>query len=227
MLKLIACLKRKPGVSVEDFQRHWCTQHAEIVVRQAGLRRYVQNHVLASAYARGEPVFDGVAEAWFDDLDAMRRLAPSAEYRAVRADEPSFLDVPAMRVVLADEVAIVDGAPPAGALKLIAFLTRRPGITPEAFQRHWRETHGPLVARVPGLCRYVQSHARLGGYSAGRTPPFDGVPLAWFDDAAALRSADAGPEFARVRADEPSFLCAGPVPFVLTRELEIGLGAHR
>jgi uncharacterized protein (TIGR02118 family) len=224
MVKLVACLKRKPGVSVEAFQRHWRTQHAEIVVRQAGLRRYVQNHVLPTAYARGEPLFDGVAEAWFDDVDAMRRLAPSAEYRAVRADEPSFLDVPAMRVLLTDEVAIVDGAAPAGSLLLIAFLTRRPGISPEAFQRHWRETHGPLVARVPGVRRYVQSHARLGGYSAGRTPPFDGVPFAWFDDSAALRSADAGPDFARVRADEPSFLTAGAVPFVLARAVEIDCG---
>jgi uncharacterized protein (TIGR02118 family) len=226
MVKLVACLKRKPGVSVEEFQRHWRTQHAEIVVRQAGLRRYVQNHVLPTAYARGEPLFDGVAEAWFDDVDAMRRLAPSAEYRAVREDEPSFLDVPAMRVVLTDEVTIVDGVAPAGAVVLIAFLTRRPGITPEAFQRHWRETHGPLVARVPGLRRYVQSHARLGGYAAGRTPPSDGVPLATFDDTAALRAADAGPEFARVRADEPNFLMPGAVPFVLARAVEIPVGAR-
>ena len=224
MVKLVACLKRRPGVSVEAFQQHWRTQHAEIVVRQAGLRRYVQNHVLPTAYARGEPLFDGVAEAWFDDVEAMRRLAPTAEYRAVRADEPRFLDVPAMRVVLTDEVAIVDGAAPLDAVVGIAFLTRRAGIAPEAFQRHWREVHGPLVARVPGLRRYVQSHARLGGYAAGRTPPFDGVPLAWFDDTAALRPASAGPELARVRADEPSFLAAGPVPFVLARAVEIDCG---
>ena len=224
MVKLVACLKRGPGVSVETFQRHWRTRHAEIVVRQAGLRRYVQNHVLPTAYARGEPIFDGVAEAWFDDVEAMRRLAPTPEYRAVRADEPHFLDVPAMRVVLTDEVTIVDGAAPPDAVVGIAFLTRRPGLAPDAFQRHWREASGPFVARVPGLRRYVQSHARLGGYASGRTPPFDGVSFAWFDDTAALRAASAGPELARVHADAPSFLAAGPIPFVLARAVEIDCG---
>ncbi len=29
------------------------------------------------------------AEAWFDDTQAMRDLAPSAEYADVRADEPN------------------------------------------------------------------------------------------------------------------------------------------
>ena len=40
-------------------------------------------------------------------------------------------------------------------------------MTVEAFQRHWREVHGPLGARVPGLRRYVQSHTRLSGYGLG------------------------------------------------------------
>ena len=222
MLKLIACLKRKPGVGVEQFQRHWRTQHAEIVVRQKGLRRYVQNHVLLDAYATGEPPFDGVAEAWFDDLDTMRRLAPTPEYRAVRDDEPHFLDVPAMRVVLADEVVVVDGTEAPGALKLIALLTRKPGLAPGEFQRHWREVHGPLVARSPGVRRYVQSHARLGGYSAGRTPPYDGVALLWFDDEAARRSASETPEYARAVADGASFVTPG-TPVLLTRGLEITL----
>ncbi|MBM4385455.1 MAG: EthD family reductase [Deltaproteobacteria bacterium] len=219
MVKLIACLKRKPGVSVEQSQRHWRTQHAEIVVRQEGLRRYVQNHVAPESYAMGEPAFDGVAEAWFDDVDAMRRLAPSAEYRAVRDDEPHFLDVPAMKVVLADEFVAKDGPESAGALKLISFLTRKPGLTPEAFQQHWREVHAPLVAAPPAVRRYVQSHARLGGYAGGRAPAYDGVALLWFDDEAGLRAPNA-----RARADGDAFMAPGPPPFVLTRP-HVVLGA--
>jgi uncharacterized protein (TIGR02118 family) len=222
MVKLIACLKRKPGVSVEQFQRYWRTQHAEIVVRQAGLRRYVQNHALPESYASAEPAFDGVAEAWFDDVDAMRRLAPTREYQAVRDDEPHFLDVPAMRVLLTDEVVVHDGAE-RDSLKVIGFLTRKPGLSPAAFQQHWRERHGPLVARVPGVRRYVQSHPRLGGYAGGRHPPYDGVPLSWFDDGPALRRALAAPEYARVRADEASLLATGPVPVVLARGVEVAI----
>ncbi|MGE4607416.1 MAG: EthD domain-containing protein, partial [Myxococcota bacterium] len=137
MVKLIALFKRKAGISVEQFQGHWRTTHAELVVRQRGLRRYVQNHTLASAYhsgkpatgkpATGEPVsrepdsrepvsrepdsrepdYDGVAEAWFDDTQAMRELGASAEYRAVRADEANFIDAASMQVVITDEIVIV------------------------------------------------------------------------------------------------------------------------
>ena len=66
MVKLIAFFKRKTGHSVEEFQKHWRTRHADLVVRQHGLRRYIQNHTLSSAYQDSEPVYDGVAEAWFD-----------------------------------------------------------------------------------------------------------------------------------------------------------------
>ena len=54
----------------------------------------------------------------------------------------------------------------------------------EAFQRYWRETHGPLAATIPTIRRYVQSHpaaVRL----RGRAPARLGRrrrPVAWFDD---------------------------------------------
>jgi len=221
MVKLVAFFKRKPGLSVEEFQRHWRGRHAELVTRQGGIRRYVQNHPLPSSYASREPDFDGVAEAWFDDTQTMRALAPLAEYAAVRADEANFIDPASMGMVLTDEVIIVGGAPPADAAKLIAFLHKRPDLSFERFQRHWREVHGPLAAAIPGNRRYVQCHARRGIYAAGRAPAFDGIPMSWFDDEAALRAARGTPDYARTRADEPNFLEPGRLPFVITRELEI------
>ena len=106
MVKLIAFFKRKTGISVEQFQQHWRTTHAGLVVRQRGLRRYVQNHTLASGYRRSEPSYDGVAEAWFDDTHAMRELGSTDEYRAVREDEANFIDATNMGMVITDEVVI-------------------------------------------------------------------------------------------------------------------------
>jgi len=221
MVKLVAFFKRKAGTSVDDFQRHWRTQHAALVVRQAGLRRYVQNHVLPSAYRDHEPDFDGVVEAWFDDVAAMRALAPSREYAAVRADEAVFIEAATMRVVLTDEDIVVDGATHPGDAKMIACLRKRPELSPEQFRKHWREVHGPLAAAVPGNRRYVQCPARLGIYREGRAPAFDGVPMSWFADEAALDAAAASPEYARMRADEANFLAPGRIPFVIAREVEI------
>jgi len=227
MLKLIAFFKRKPGVSVDDFRRHWRTRHAELVVKQRGMRRYVQNHVLPSSYRTREPAFDGVAEAWFDDLDAMRALAPSAEYAAVRADEANFIDAASMGVVLADELVVVDGAAPPGAVKSITCLRKRSDQSADEFQKYWRESHGRLVARLPGQRRYVQCCARRGIYQAGRTPLFDGVALAWFDDEAALPAVVRSPEYAAMRADEPNLIAPGPAPLVIAREIEIELQGTR
>ena len=226
MVKLVAFFKRTPGMTVEAFQEHWRGTHAELVVRQGGLRRYVQNHTLASAYARpgSEPFCDGVAEAWFDDTQAMRDLAPSAEYAAVRADEVNFIDAASMGVVLTDEVTIVDGRVPNDAAKLIAFLTKRPDVSVEHFQGHWREKHGPIAARIPGLRRYVQCHARRGIYESGRTPAFDGIPMSWFDDLGAVRASGRSREFEATRADEPNFMASGRLPFVVATEHEVGIG---
>ena len=98
MVKLIAFFKRRPGLSPKAFQEHWRTPHAELVVRQAGLRRYVQNHAVGPKGQSQEPVYDGVAEAWFDDTESMRALASSPEYQAVREDEAHFIDASSMGV---------------------------------------------------------------------------------------------------------------------------------
>jgi uncharacterized protein (TIGR02118 family) len=222
-VKLIACFKRKPGVSVDEFQRHWRTRHAELVVRQKGLRRYVQNHVIESSYRTREPLYDGIAEAWFDDLGAMRALAPSAEFAAVRADEANFIDAASMGVVLVDELVVTDGAAPPAAIKTITCLHKRADLSVDAFQAYWSGPHAALASRLPGQRRYVQCRARRGFYESGRAPLYDGVALAWFDDAAALPVVVRSPEYAAMRADEPNLLAPGAAPLVIVREAEIAL----
>lgn len=225
MVKIVSFFKRLPGVSVEEFQTHWRTRHAELVVRLPGLRRYVQNHTLPSGYARKEPDFDGVAEAWFDDTAALRVSGASPEYRAVKQDEASFLDSAGLGSMITEEVVIVDGAAPPDGVKMISFIDRRPDVTVDFFQTHWRTAHAALAAKVPGQRRYVQCHVYRGIYAAARRPPHDGAPMSWFDDLDALRAAGASEELRATRLDEPSFMAvAGPearLPFTVAREIEI------
>jgi len=103
-------------------------------------------------------------------------------------------------------------------VKSVAFLTRKPGLAVEAFQRHWLEVHGPIAAALPGLRRYVQSHTRRSAYDAGRVPAYDGAVLTWFDSTDAIRGAAATPEYARVLADAGNFLSSGQIPSILTHE---------
>ncbi|MGB5759193.1 MAG: EthD domain-containing protein [Acidimicrobiales bacterium] len=90
-------------------------------------------------------------------------------------------------------------------IKVVEIIKRRPDLDVEAFQRYWLDTHGPIVARLPGLRRYVQSHTRLGGYRRGDVA-YDGIAEVWFDDKAALAAIASTPEFASAKRDEPNFI---------------------
>ncbi len=218
MVKAVAFFKRRAGMAVEEFQDYWRTRHPEVVLKLPGVRRYVQSHTRPAAYRNGELVFDGIAEVWFDDTAAMHALRTAPEMAAVQADEARFIDRSTMGLIVTDEHVIRDGAVPPVAAKGVGFVRRKPGMPVEAFQRHWREVHGPLGAAIPTMRRYVQSHTRRAAYDRGREPAWDGVAITWFDDTAALRAATDTPEWTRAKADDPNFIAPGPVPFIITTE---------
>jgi len=51
-------------------------------------------------------------------------------------------------------------------VKVITFLKRKAGMPVEEFQSYWRTRHPEVVTRLPGVRRYVQSHALLSGLRA-------------------------------------------------------------
>jgi uncharacterized protein (TIGR02118 family) len=218
MVKAVAFFKRRAGMAVEEFQAYWRTRHPEVVTKLSGVHRYVQSHTRLAAYRNGEPVYDGIAELWFDDTAAIRALRDTPEMAAVQADEARFIDRSAMGMIITDEHVIKDGSAPPGAAKGIGFVRRKPGMPVETFQRHWREVHGPLGAAIPTVRRYVQSHTRLAAYDREREPAWEGIAVLWFDDPAALRAATATPEWDRAKADDANFLTPGPVSFIITTE---------
>ena len=57
-------------------------------------------------YRKARPLYDGIAEVWFEDTAAMRASAASSEYTRVRADEPNFV-APDLPFVITREHVIV------------------------------------------------------------------------------------------------------------------------
>jgi len=218
MVKVITFLKRKAGMPVEEFQRYWRDRHPEAVMRLPGIRRYVQSHTLASTYGAGEPFYDGIAEVWADDTGVLRAMTQSPHHPALREDEARFIDRASMGVVITEDHVVKDGPVPPDAVKSVAFLNRKPGLSVEEFQRHWRDVHGPIASLLPGLRRYVQSQTRRSAYEAGRVPAYDGVALTWFDSMEAIGNTSATGEYARVVSDDAVLLAPGAIPSILTRE---------
>jgi uncharacterized protein (TIGR02118 family) len=93
-------------------------------------------------------------------------------------------------------------------------------MTPEDFSRYWREVHGPIGRRIPGLRRLVQSHSVP--HPPDMTPPdFDGMAELWFDDLAALEAARQSPEWRASTADEANFIDGTQTALFVTEEQEI------
>lgn len=115
MIKLVYCFAKRPDLSLEEFSRYWRDVHGPIGARIPGLRRLVQSVAIAEGDDARPPSFDGMAELWFDDLDAVRRARSSAEWQASTADERHFIDHTRTAYFLSRERAIpVPGAGPAG-----------------------------------------------------------------------------------------------------------------
>lgn len=216
MVKAITCIRRKPGMSVEAFQEYWRTTHARVASAIPRVRGYVQSHTILSGYRKGQPLYDGIAEMWFDDTKTLRELNRTPEFAATMADEANFIDRPFTALILTEEHVIKAGTAPAGGVKNVEFLTRRPSMAVDEFQDYWRGVHGPIAATIPQVRRYVQSPARRAGYEAGRRLPWDGCAITWFESTDAMRVAATTPEYARTRADEANFIAAAPL--IITRE---------
>ncbi len=121
MIKMTFCLMRLPHLTREAFQDHWLNRHGPLVKSVAGdlgIRRYVQLHSLplrASAglrAGRGAPEeYDGVAELWFDSLEAVlengRRPQAQAAGLRLLEDEKTFIDLPRSPLWWGEERAVI------------------------------------------------------------------------------------------------------------------------
>jgi uncharacterized protein (TIGR02118 family) len=90
MIKVVYCVTKKAGLTDAEFFHYWEKVHGPIGARIPGLRRLVQSHRLI---VRGEKHdYDGVAELWFNDLEALRAARQSPEWKASTEDEGNFID---------------------------------------------------------------------------------------------------------------------------------------
>ena len=122
MLKIIICMKRRPEMSREEFQAYWRDVHSKVVREVAGpmgLRRNVHNHTISTPLderirqGRGAPQddFDGVAESWFDSVEALVAATSTAEGRRaaqrLAEDEARFIDFSRSRIFFVNEDVVI------------------------------------------------------------------------------------------------------------------------
>jgi uncharacterized protein (TIGR02118 family) len=106
MIKLNILMRRKHGLTTEEFSQHWRTVHAAVVASQPAskklVRRYIQCH--------GAPpsTFDGIAELWFDDQTDAEAWFASEDYKKnIVPDEQKFMDRDNCERLFTQEVVVI------------------------------------------------------------------------------------------------------------------------
>lgn len=113
MVELVICVRRKKGMSAEDFHRYWREVHGPLVKGVAEfmrhVRKYAQHHTVPGGVpgfpASPEEPYDGIAELWFDDAESIARAFQEPRYlEVIRPDEEKFVDHAGCKLLLAEEV---------------------------------------------------------------------------------------------------------------------------
>ncbi|MBI3757218.1 MAG: EthD domain-containing protein [Deltaproteobacteria bacterium] len=118
MVKLIVCVRRKAGLTREEFSAYWRYQHGPLVKSipefMRHVRKYVQCHLTEKSFP-GEARFgaladyDGVGELWFDSPETMQQAFNELRYlEVIRPDELKFLDHVKCLSFLTDEVIMAE-----------------------------------------------------------------------------------------------------------------------
>ena len=127
-LKIVIHFRRKPGISVEEFDEYWEKQHGPLVTRIfPKMTRYVQIHHYSTALPedsplvdrveggnilRRDPTVDGIAEIYFNSLEDWITtynevyLNKGGAGDELRNDEHKFVDMSSIRFFLGREVVI-------------------------------------------------------------------------------------------------------------------------
>lgn len=183
MIRLVFALRRKAGLSRDEFHDYWLNRHAPLVAGFTGdldILRYVQTHAVdddASAAARAargdmEPAYDGVAELWWaSEADLTARLETEAAQRAGAAlleDEARFIDLPNSPLWMAYEYPQINPCPEdvvartrSNVIRVFFSLRQKPELSEADARHYWLTHHGPIVrshgAATGTLC-YRQVH---------------------------------------------------------------------
>ena len=86
--KRLGILRKKEGMSHEQFVNHWLNTHAVLCTKLPKLRRYSVNLVDRQRFPKFG--YDGFSELWFDSEEDLVAALSSPEGKTLLADLPNF-----------------------------------------------------------------------------------------------------------------------------------------
>ncbi|SQD97739.1 conserved hypothetical protein [Parafrankia sp. Ea1.12] len=110
IVRTVALLGRKEGMTFQEFDDYWRKVHAPLAARVPGVVRYIQRHVVPDP-ATGEPDngfgIDGLAVLDYESVEAMEAGWATKYGQRALDDVPNFLGK--HYVLTLEDVAVVGG----------------------------------------------------------------------------------------------------------------------
>src|SRR5579864_4415016 len=95
MIKRASLLARKPGISHEEFVKHWSEVHAPMARACPGISRYTLTIIKSSSTRKDvlpiEVQVDGIAELWFKNQADFEAYQASPATKRLRDDGATFI----------------------------------------------------------------------------------------------------------------------------------------
>lgn len=205
MIKTTAAIRRKPGMTQQEYLRYVLEVHGALAkAKPLTIRRYVQSHVFDGAYGGAtdrayQIAFhrDSVTELYFDDVESMMQTFGDPYVReVVGPDAVHFNDFPTALAMLAEDSEIKVAYRGSGAVRVMFFLKRQAGVTAPQFVDALRVAvekgldeacpEAGAVRRAV-LSRSIPDETGLMAYFGSREmPAYDAVVNLWFEEEQAL-----------------------------------------
>ena len=111
MIKMLITLKRRDGMTLQEFKDYRSDVHAPLLFAIPEAARYIRRFVVSypiSALGLPEPSYDAVVEAWFDSMEDLDGLYGSENFRTiVDPDHPNFIDMARVGRSISEEIVVV------------------------------------------------------------------------------------------------------------------------
>lgn len=108
MIKTISIAHRKPGLTRDQYNKHWLEVHAPLAAKHIpGIKRYVQNHFIEVPGTEFEG--DGIVEMWYDDVESWQMSMKAIfENKELMEDGSKFIEMRPGGLWVVEEHVILD-----------------------------------------------------------------------------------------------------------------------
>lgn len=196
MIKVIALIKRKAGISRQDFVSHYEEIHVPLAVNGIpSFAGYVRNHIIV-AFVKRDPAFDCLSEFWYpttENLQKVLEFLKSDASQIIHQDERTFMDTNGNLHFRVSERISGEGwnspkeSPGVSLVKAMVLVTRKSGISLQEFAYRYEEVYASQAKdHAKGLKKYILNY--VDPLYAPKQSPCDCIAELWFEDMEACRA---------------------------------------